>query len=159
MWAAKAYPSLKPLSSWVADLLERLKFIGGWVERGVPPVYWISGFFFPQVPGRCSCWQPFLRCQPSRFEAAGHSKHAPERAARRPGPSPRSQAFLTGTLQNYARKHGLPIDTVSFSFEVVESCDPAICRWGPWAVHCSCRVKQRQLTCIQLPAEAQHFDC
>lgn len=31
------------------------------------------------------------------------------------------QAFLTGTLQNYARKEQLPIDTVSFSFNIIDS--------------------------------------
>jgi dynein heavy chain len=78
MWAAKAYPSLKPLSSWVSDLLERCAFVQKWINSGVPPVYWVSGFFFPQ-------------------------------------------AFLTGTLQNFARKFQFPIDTVSFSFQVMDS--------------------------------------
>lgn len=49
MWAAKAYPSLKPLSSWVVDLTERTAFIEKWIKDGKPAVYWISGFFFPQV--------------------------------------------------------------------------------------------------------------
>eukprot|EP00879_Flechtneria_rotunda_P033061 GHRR01036584.1.p1 GENE.GHRR01036584.1~~GHRR01036584.1.p1 ORF type:complete len:384 (+),score=107.65 GHRR01036584.1:171-1322(+) len=88
-WAVRAYPSLKPLPSWTADLLERLSFISTWVANGTPAVYWISGFFFPQ-------------------------------------------AFLTGMLQNYARKHALPIDTVSFGFQVKDdSSFGSSCSSGP----------------------------
>jgi len=45
---AKVGPlSLKPLSSWITDLNDRLDFINRWIEKGKPPAYWISGFFFP----------------------------------------------------------------------------------------------------------------
>jgi len=75
-WAKVAYPSLKPLGSWVLDLVARCEFIQTWVSDGTPAVYWISGFFFPQ-------------------------------------------AFITGTLQNYARKVQISIHTISFDFAVL----------------------------------------
>ena len=77
LWAKKAYPSLKPLAAWVDDLAERLAFVQKWVDKGPPPAYWVSGFFFPQ-------------------------------------------AFLTGTLQNYARKYQVAIDSVNFDFHVLQ---------------------------------------
>ncbi|XP_067102135.1 dynein axonemal heavy chain 1 [Osmerus mordax] len=77
IWKGKAYPSLKPLASWVSDLLLRIKFLKGWISDGIPAVFWISGFFFPQ-------------------------------------------AFLTGTLQNYARRSVVSIDTIGFDFKVMK---------------------------------------
>lgn len=77
LWEAKAYPSLKPLSSWVKNFLERLEFIAAWIENGIPAVFWISGFFFPQ-------------------------------------------GFMTGTIQNHARRNHLPIDSLSYRFEMIQ---------------------------------------
>lgn len=46
-WEKVAYPSLKPLTSWFNDLIERVAFLNKWLTEGQPNAYWISGFFFP----------------------------------------------------------------------------------------------------------------
>jgi len=77
LWKRFSYPSLKPLLSYAADLGARLRFFQAWVERGIPPTFWLSGFYF-------------------------------------------TQSFLTGQLQNYARRLKLPIDMLIWNFKVLQ---------------------------------------
>lgn len=48
-WATTGFLSLKPLASWILDLNDRVNFLTGWIDKGAPPTFWISGFFFPQA--------------------------------------------------------------------------------------------------------------
>lgn len=50
LWVKKGPLSLKPLSSWYLDILARCEFFQEWYDLGhAPPVFWVSGIFFPQA--------------------------------------------------------------------------------------------------------------
>eukprot|EP00931_Biecheleriopsis_adriatica_P034701 TRINITY_DN20021_c0_g4_i1.p1 TRINITY_DN20021_c0_g4~~TRINITY_DN20021_c0_g4_i1.p1 ORF type:complete len:4150 (-),score=1074.99 TRINITY_DN20021_c0_g4_i1:152-12580(-) len=76
VWKGVSYPSLKPITSYVHDLVARIKFLQTWIDEGIPNSFWLSGFYF-------------------------------------------TQSFLTGQLQNYARKLKLPIDTLLWNYKVL----------------------------------------
>lgn len=48
LWAKVAYPSLKPLATWMIDLHARVEALAAWNNTGVPTSFWLPGFFFPQ---------------------------------------------------------------------------------------------------------------
>ena len=48
-WVNLAYPSLRPLGSWLLNLLQRVTQLAEWTaDLGVPKSVWLSGLFNPQ---------------------------------------------------------------------------------------------------------------
>jgi dynein heavy chain len=47
LWEENAYPSLKPLASWIRDFKQRINFMSNWISAGNPSAYWLSGLFYP----------------------------------------------------------------------------------------------------------------
>eukprot|EP00798_Chlamydomonas_sp_ICE-L_P021153 gene21153-28042_t len=49
LWLTRSFPSLKPVASYVKEVVERAAFFNDWLQQGPPTVFWISGFFFTQA--------------------------------------------------------------------------------------------------------------
>lgn len=48
MWKSKGYICLKPLNSFVTDMIFRMEHMEDWLRNGPPKSFWVSAFFFPQ---------------------------------------------------------------------------------------------------------------
>jgi dynein heavy chain len=46
LWS-KCYPSIKPLGTWVRDLLDRVEFFNEWIDLRLPAIFWLSAFTYP----------------------------------------------------------------------------------------------------------------
>ena len=68
-----------------------------WFDKGPPPVFWVSGFFFTQafLTGRFIKWINLFH-------------------------SLLNIILYTGAQQNFARRYRIPIDLLGFDFEVLE---------------------------------------
>lgn len=105
-WAKCSYPSLKPLGSYVTDFLSRLTFLQVRLitlreKHSFIFFFFTHGSFFRSLFVCLQQW--YDTCKPTVFWLSGFFF---------------TQAFLTGAMQNYARKYHVPIDLLGFDFEV-----------------------------------------
>ena len=164
MWAAKSYPSLKPLGSYITDLLARLAFFKVRTSHR-PSVLHCTVCFFKDFSCCCNDTLAFLGLSLSLSLSCFLSLNPPPPSPSPPPPPTPSyawiqlcfqsvrllynplwtsilcvipqdwiyggapivfwisgfyftQSFLTGVLQNFARRYKTPIDHLSFEFEV-----------------------------------------
>jgi hypothetical protein len=61
LWTAVAYPSLKPLASWMIDYHRRMNMMKTWILTGEPKTFWLPGFYFPQVMCNLNLVESFIK--------------------------------------------------------------------------------------------------
>jgi dynein heavy chain len=132
-WSAKAYPSLKPLAAWINDLKVRAPARLADLWRSHARLAAAPGLAL-RTSGRPAPPRALISlCRPCPLPPAPPSARVQERTRfiqtwfdhGKPSTFWISgfyfpQAFLTGTLQNYARKRQLPIDTISWGYSMVD---------------------------------------
>jgi len=47
LWKKNGFKTLKPLSSWTEDLIQRVIFMHEWIDNGTPCIFWLTKFIFP----------------------------------------------------------------------------------------------------------------
>lgn len=88
-WALLAYPSLRPLSSWIGNLAQRAAQLAEWTsDFAVPKSVWLPGES-PVLPLACmhACWWQLNACLTGAASHVGCDYEVPEEHA--PASSPR----------------------------------------------------------------------
>lgn len=62
-WTRQAFDTKKPLSGFIQDLVERMKFFKSWTEDGEPTTFWISAFLCPQAVFEALRWNASKRAK------------------------------------------------------------------------------------------------
>jgi len=120
-WKIASYNTNKPLAHWVENLQSRIQFMKYWVELTVEgsAAYHLFSTQYSELIGDEEVKEPVAFMDLIKMSSA-YQKTVPFNAER----LPRSfwlaalffpQGLLTATLQRHSRKHGIPIDTLSFA--------------------------------------------
>ena len=117
MWVKVGYPSLKPLSSWVPDLLLRVEFIGKWLYHGPPATYWLPAFFFPQG-FMTATLQTYARKTQTPIDTLAFKTHIKEFF----------DEGVTGAPDDGVNMHGLFLQGAKWDFKkkIVDDSDPKV---------------------------------
>jgi dynein heavy chain len=96
------FPSLKPLDSWVNDLVARLDFMGSWVREGPPKTFWVSCFFFPQG-FMTATMQTYARATGKPIDTLGFVTHVSEIMAEEVEEEPETGVNIHGLYMQGAK--------------------------------------------------------
>jgi len=115
-WEQAAYESCKPLGAWVDNLAKRVDFFNGWLElvsaskRSKSRMSRESGLTSSPATSQSSLSVSAPRDHPNAFWLPAFFF---------------PQGFLTAVLQAHAREHCVPVDSLSFSYRVLNE------KWTP----------------------------
>ncbi|XP_069879248.1 LOW QUALITY PROTEIN: dynein axonemal heavy chain 14 [Dipodomys merriami] len=112
LWQKHAYKSCRPLSSWVSDLMERLRFFNTWAKMASSAIYRRYMTFV-------TLWKHKSQPMPGDFaDPEGPPLGGfPQRYWFPAFFFP--QGFLVAVLQDYGRSQGLPMNILGFSHHVI----------------------------------------
>uniref|UniRef100_A0A8C5LFK9 Dynein, axonemal, heavy chain 14 n=1 Tax=Jaculus jaculus TaxID=51337 RepID=A0A8C5LFK9_JACJA len=114
LWQKHAYRSCKPLSSWVSDLIQRVNFFNTWAKVTYTAIY--------------HRYMQFITIKHSLATSGQKNQKPPDLETTSTTGFPARywlpafffpQAFLTAVLLDYSRSHGISVDTLTFTHQVV----------------------------------------